>query len=74
MIVWAISLIAKDELVPGKLYNVYGVNGNSFFIELSKDHYKNFDKKFFVADDDPTFARILTYANVKGVLQWEKET
>lgn len=74
MVVWVICLISQDELITGKLYNVYGVNGNSFFIELNKGHYKNFDKNLFIADDDPTFGRILTYANMKGVLEWQKET
>lgn len=73
MVVWAICLVAKEELVTGKLYNVHGVSEDCFFIELNKDYYKNFNKTLFIADDDPTFSRILTYASIKGVLEWEKE-
>lgn len=74
MIIWAICLTAKDELVSGKLYNVYGEFDGFILIELDSDYYKNFEKKLFVCDDDPSFAKILTYANIKGVLEWSEET
>jgi hypothetical protein len=73
MVVWAICLVSTGEAVTGRLYNVYDESDTSFLIELSPDYYKNFDKKYFIPDSDPVFGKLLTFANIKGVLEWEKE-